>query len=168
MPSPENEEMVTRSPVTSRSSTRATAPLVSTASLRACCSNTRRPSRRTETSSIIRRSMPNRPPARRASRDSSQCSSSAMNPMLPRFTPRMGMFRALASWAAWRMVPSPPKHTSTSASSSSSSIWPRAAPAGRSSRLPWSTSKGRQMAVWAPAFSRMRWAAWAARSPRSR
>ena len=124
-PSPEKDEITTRSPVTSRSSTRATAPLVTTASFRADSVNTGRPSRRTVTSSIIRRSTPNRPPASRDSRDSSLCSSSAMKPMLPRFTPSTGTFRAVASRAEWRMVPSPPKHTSTSAPSSSWASLPR-------------------------------------------
>ena len=96
------------------------------------------------------------------------CSSSAMKPMLPRLMPSTGMPLALASWAAWRMVPSPPKHVKMSASDSSASKLPKATLEGSSSRPPCSTSKGRQMAVDAPAFSKMRWAAWAARSPRSR
>ena len=99
-PSPAKDEMTARSPVTSRSSTLATAPLVTTASLSACSVNTLCPSLRTDTSSIILRSMLNLPPASRASRESSLCSNSAINPMLPRLMPSTGIPLALASWAA--------------------------------------------------------------------
>ena len=168
-PSPEKEEITVRSPVTCKSSTRATeVPLVTTASLRAVSENTRRPSRRTVMSSIIRFSMVYFPAVRRLSTDSSCCSSSAIKPTLPRLMPSTGIWWALASRAAWRMVPSPPKHTSTSVSSSSALICPKGWWAGRWTRLESSRSKGRQMTTLAPLSSKIRLAVMAVLSPRSR
>ena len=79
----------------------------------------------------------------------------------------MGTPKALASLAAWRMVPSPPKHTSMSAVFSSSWVFLRVMCLG-SSVPPPSTEKGRHMAVSTPTLRRIFSAAWAARSPLSR
>ena len=76
---------------TSISTTRATAPLVTTASLRARSEKIVRPSRRMDTSSIMRDSTVYFPTASLESRESSPSSTSAINPTLPRLTPRMGM-----------------------------------------------------------------------------
>ena len=166
-PSPEKAVMGTLSLRTSISTTRATAPLVMTASLRARSEKTVFPSRRISTVSIIRDSTVYFPTASLERRESSLCSTSAIKPTLPILTPRMGMPKALASLAAWRMVPSPPKQMRISASGSSFCMSQHSTCRGNLMSVP-SVEKGRQIRVSTPALLRMRAADWAAFNPLSR
>ena len=167
-PSPMIRWTMVWSAQTSTSATRAIEPLENTASLRARSWLTGRPPRNTCTSSIIRSSVTKCPWARGTSRESSVRSSSAIKPTLPMFTPRMGTPWRVASRAAWRMVPSPPKQTNRSARGSSSSSWRRERFRGKSSRSPFRGTKGRHSTVSAPAFRKIRSASRAVRSPLSR
>ena len=167
-PSPIRLVTSTPSARTSISATRAMEPLEITASFRARSSESTFSPRSTRTESIIRSSVRYSPAASRVSRLSSPRSSSAIKPTLPMFTPRMGTSWRVASRAAWRMVPSPPKQSSTSARFSSSSMLPSFTCRGRSSRSPFLGAKGRQRAVSAPALFKILRASSATRRPLSR
>ena len=115
MPSPPTLVRRPSSVKMSSRTTRAMEPLDTTASFRAMLLYTCRPSRSTDTSSIIRDSTVKRPWARSRSRSSSLTSSSDMKPRLPRFTPSTGTLCSATVRARCRMVPSPPKAISRSA-----------------------------------------------------
>ena len=149
---PPKDIISTPSPCTDICTTRATAPFVMTASFSASSSRMTRPSCSARTWSIMRGSTEKSSSARRRSSLSSLLSSSAMKPMVPMFTPRTGIPAFVAALEAWRIVPSPPKQTSRSASRSSWFSSVRTTLSG-SSKLR-STSKARQMRVSSPASRR--------------
>ena len=149
--SPKMLEMRILSPHTCRSMTRATAPLVMTASLRATGAENHPPVTNhpnVQKHPVFQGVFPADQPGELGEFVLLQLSH---EPHAAHVDPHNGTPKLLASLAAWRMVPSPPKQTKKSASGSSVFISLILMVGSISPMLFLSTGKGKQHSVWTPA-----------------
>ena len=153
IPSPPHSIACTPSQRTDRCTILATAPLVIAISFRQISRYRIYLSRRTVTSSIILRSILYSPVAICFSLSISLLSNSAIKPIVPILTPRIGMEFLVAAFAMCKIVPSPPKQITKSAFGSSRSSLSKTKSFGRSKVL--STSNGKHSFVSIPQSSRI-------------